>query len=527
MGTQGSMFPLEGFEPGNPHLPDEETHYSDEGVPEGGRSGGGHAGIGAERQEDSLETTVNPEQGADVPEEAPFHIVEQAKGGQPDSIYERTGLKGPFEPGPLALIFPDIPVEDLADDIRANGLLEDITVAGIPLAIIDGKRRHKACLAAGVSPKYRLLRRDMDPKAYVWARNGERRNLTKSQKALAFAGLFPNWTPGRPPKHGENSSALNSFPGATQGEAAKSGGISRTLVSGAVKLVKEGTPELTEAVKQDVITLSDALKREVIGAPREVHQQALALVRDGAARTAAAAVARVLEGHSEEGSEGISEANPPTRFGENAMFHVCSVTDLGKHVPPGTVDLIVACPPTDARPAIFSDLGALATCVLTETGVMVVALEDTGRLPEVLSRLRKEVPEWIIELSLLFPSPIGDSGEPHWIDRRRVALLVFGRPMARLTVSEDVIEVPYPGIDGDGGPPGIEDGLALLLERFSSHGQVVCDPMIQGKTGVVSAALDLGCAFVGADEDQSLIDLVLERLTGAVAKVEGQKESVQ
>ena len=523
------MFPSENFEVGSTHLPDEETDGAAEAVSQDDRIDG-HSSVQGEPPVESSETPAESEPGSSAAEETAVRAGEQAEGGEVASIYESTGLEGPFEWDPVVLIFPDVPQEGfdaLVADIAANGLREEITVAGSPPKVIDGKHRERACLKAGVKPRYRLLRRDIDPRPYVWSENGERRDLDKSRKALAFAELFPDWTPGRPPKQGGNCSILNSFPGATQGEVAKAKGFSRTLFSGAVKLVNSGRPELIEAAREGVVTLSDALSKEVIGAPREVHQQALALVRDGTERTAAAAVARVLEEHPEQEDEQIPETGPPTSFGEHGAFHACSVAELGNRLEPATVDLIVACPPADARLAIFSDLGALASRVLTETGVMVVALVDKERLPEVLSRLPRKEPEWIIELSLLFPSPIGNSGEPHWIGRRWVALLVCGRPKARLTVSEDVIEVPAPGIDGDGGPPELEDGVALLVERFSSHGQVVCDPMLRGKSGVVSAALDLDCTFVGADDDQSRIDLVLEQLTGSVTEVEGQEGSVQ
>ena len=513
MDTQSSMFPLEEFEPGSPPLPDEENHCNEERVP---GDGGGRAGIGAERQEDGLETTADTEQRADVPEEASVPIAEQAEGEEPDPIYQRTGLKGPFQLSPLALIFPDALVEDLAANIKAHGLLEEITAAGDPPLVIDGKRRLKASPLAGVEPRYRLLRGGMDPRAYVWAKNGERRDLSKSQKALAFAELFPNWHPGRPPKIKENCRISDNSPPATQGEAAKARSISRQLVSGAVKLVNSDVPELTEAVRQDVITLNDALNKDVLGAPREVQRQALALVRSGAERTASAAVAKVQEESSEQGDEHDPEADPPTTFGENATFHSCSVADLRKRLQPGTADLIVACPPPDARLNIFTDLGALANHVLSKAGVMVVAMADTGRQPEVLSRLLKEGLEWIMELSLLFPAPIATSGEPHWIDIRRVALLVSGKSQAELKITQDVIEAPGPVASGEADALAIEDGMELIVNRFASPGQVVCIPMLQGASSMVVAALKAGCTVIGADEDQSCIDLVLEQLRGAM-----------
>ena len=103
---------------------------------------------------------------------------------------------------------PDLPQEDvdaLVVSIGNNGLLEEITVAGDPPKVIDGKQREIACRRAGVPPKYRLLRGGIDRRTYVWAKNGVRRDLTQSQKALAAAELFPSPAPGRPHKHGRNS----------------------------------------------------------------------------------------------------------------------------------------------------------------------------------------------------------------------------------------------------------------------------------------------------------------------------------
>lgn len=287
-------------------------------------------------------------------------------------------------------------------------------------------------------------------------------------------------------------------------------------VSGAVKLVNSDVPELTEAVRQDVITLNDALKNNVLGSPREVHRQALALVRSGAERTASAAVARVLGDHSEQEDEQASETGPPATFGENATFHACSVAGLRKRLEPGTADLIVACPPPDAQLNIFTDLGSVSNHVLSNTGVMVAAIADTGREPEVLSRLLKSGLEWIMELSLLFPAPIATSGEPNWIDIRRVALLVCGKARAELKITQDVIEAPGPGASCEADAPALEDGLGLMVNLFASQGQVVCIPTLQGASRMVAAAVKAGCRVIGADEDHSRIDLALEQLRGAV-----------
>ena len=481
-----------------------------------------HAGIGEGQEQDGTETPVDSGQGSSAPDRVAVGIGEQAESGETESVYESTGLEGPFELSPLALIFPCQTQEGLgalAANIEANGLLEEITVWGNPPQVVDGKQRERACLRAGVQPRYRRLREDIDPRDYVWAKNGARRDLTPSQKALAAAELFPGSTPGRPPAQGGNCAILRNFPQVTQGEAARARGVSRRLFSDAVKIASEdgpAVPEVREAVRQSIVTLSDAARKKVAGAPPEVQRKALALVKDGKVRTMATAVARVLEEIPEPPCEQEPETGPPTAFMESGLFHRCSVADLRMRLKPGTVDLIVAFPPAAARLAIFSGLGALATRVLTEAGMMVLGVVDTGRLPEVLARLPRDGPEWIMECSLLFPAPIAASGEPHRIDIRRVALLVCGKAGARLKRGEDVIEVPAPGGGAASLPLELGDGMALVVRRFASQGQVVLDPMVHGRSGVVSAAVRGGCTFIGADEDQSRIDLVLEQLRRAV-----------
>ena len=104
----------------------------------------------------------------------------------------------------------------LAANVEAIGILEEPTLAWTqgtenPPEVIDGKRIIQAAEIAGVQPTYRLLHRDIYPRDYVWAKNGERRNLSTSQKALAFALLYPKLGPGRPPGPAENCQIFDSF----------------------------------------------------------------------------------------------------------------------------------------------------------------------------------------------------------------------------------------------------------------------------------------------------------------------------
>ena len=101
---------------------------------------------------------------------------------------------------------------------------------------------------------------------------------------------------------------------------------------------------------------------------------------------------------------------------------------------------------------------------------------------------------------------------------RRAALLVCGKPGTRLEGECDVIDVPTPGGDTAGRPLELEDGMPLVVQWFASQSQVVCDPMLCGRSRVALAVLGAGCTFIGADEDQSSIDLLLEQVNGSLSE---------
>jgi ParB-like chromosome segregation protein Spo0J len=101
---------------------------------------------------------------------------------------------------PLAAIFPLLPDDELADlaaSIKLNGQRDPIilgewqdddgrTIKGV----IDGRNRLRACKLAEITPKFEQLN-GADPKALIWDRNVFRRNVTMSQRAMAWAKLYP------------------------------------------------------------------------------------------------------------------------------------------------------------------------------------------------------------------------------------------------------------------------------------------------------------------------------------------------
>lgn len=88
----------------------------------------------------------------------------------------------------------DDELAELVASIGTNGLRDPITVGiiGAQRWIVDGRNRERACELAGVAPAYEEIEfaDEEELRAFVADRN-ERRNISKGQKAMAYALLFP------------------------------------------------------------------------------------------------------------------------------------------------------------------------------------------------------------------------------------------------------------------------------------------------------------------------------------------------
>jgi hypothetical protein len=83
---------------------------------------------------------------------------------------------------PLADAFPMMvgtEFDELVADIKAHGLIEPIVVHED--MVLDGRNRHRACIAAGVEPTFRPFTGD-DAAVYVISANIYRRHLNREQR---------------------------------------------------------------------------------------------------------------------------------------------------------------------------------------------------------------------------------------------------------------------------------------------------------------------------------------------------------
>ena len=73
------------------------------------------------------------------------------------------------------------------DDIATHGLKHPITL--YDGKILDGRNRYRACLDAGIEPRFEKYSGD-DPVTYAASMNLSRRHLTASQKATVWHPYF-------------------------------------------------------------------------------------------------------------------------------------------------------------------------------------------------------------------------------------------------------------------------------------------------------------------------------------------------
>lgn len=158
-----------------------------------------------------------------------------------------------LEVHPYAARFPlmsDEELQDLAEDIKANGLKEPI-VLDSDGTLIDGRNRCAACKILGIEPKSIVLNGDADQIKFVISLNINRRHLSVSQRAMLAALSIPL-----------SNEALPKRPG-VQKEAAEQAGVKKQKISWAMA-VRKWAPLSVENVISGTISLDKAYE-EALG----------------------------------------------------------------------------------------------------------------------------------------------------------------------------------------------------------------------------------------------------------------------
>lgn len=196
-------------------------------------------------------------------------------------------------------------IQDLADDIQANGLKQPI-VTDVNGKILDGRNRHAACVIAEIKPVYEpLVGSDEELLAYVVSSNLKRRHLTTSQRAMVAEKLLPIYEAqaakrqkATQPKKGQNVSTqvpANLPEPENKGDARDKAGaamnVSGTAVGMAAKVRAKAVPKIVNAVETGAVSVSAAAAVAELPQPvqEEIIEQGPAAVRQEAAKIREAA----------------------------------------------------------------------------------------------------------------------------------------------------------------------------------------------------------------------------------------------
>jgi len=141
----------------------------------------------------------------------------------------------------------------LVSDIRANGLLEPITLC--EGKILDGRNRYAACLELGIEPRYREWNNESSPIAYVVSLNLARRHLTSSQRAVIALEVEKQLAEERK-KTINNGEIIPQFFGKTSDITAKIVDVNPHYITDAKRIAQEA-PEYVEKIRAGEMTIPE------------------------------------------------------------------------------------------------------------------------------------------------------------------------------------------------------------------------------------------------------------------------------
>lgn len=172
---------------------------------------------------------------------------------------------------PICGLFPMMSPDEfsrLQRDIENNGLKVPIVV--FDGQVIDGRNRLLACERAGITPQFSDWDGVGSLVGHVWSLNGERRDLTPSQRACIAVEMLPlieqeaakREAKGRPKKGSQKVDYVpDQNDGKAAAEAAAITGTNRQYVADAKK-TKEEDPDEFERMKAGAVTVTQVKRKK-------------------------------------------------------------------------------------------------------------------------------------------------------------------------------------------------------------------------------------------------------------------------
>lgn len=184
-----------------------------------------------------------------------------------------------FQVHPAAAVYPLLEgdeLAELADDVKANGMRDPITLVDIgkQTFLLDGRNRGRACEVAKLKPSFESYTGPTDIASlvnFVVSKNDRRRHYSKQVRAM-IASDMATLRQGQTGKFAGDGAI-------TQAQAAKIERVSERMVRFAGVVKQEGTAKLRDAVMRNKIAL-DAAADAAMKLPRakqdEIAEKALA-----------------------------------------------------------------------------------------------------------------------------------------------------------------------------------------------------------------------------------------------------------
>ncbi len=202
----------------------------------------------------------------------------------------------------VANLFPLMSPEEYAGlvaDIRIHGLREPIwTHEG---KIIDGRNRYKACLEAGVDPRFQAWDGTSSLVAFVVSLNVQRRHLTSSQKAVIALDVERELAQEAKQRQGARTDLAGNIPqtfaessGEAREQAARLVGTNRQYVSDVKKLSKTN-PEAVSLVRDGSLTIPEV--KRAMRLPESQRANVFEKLASGEAKTVNSARRAVQRGN--------------------------------------------------------------------------------------------------------------------------------------------------------------------------------------------------------------------------------------
>jgi hypothetical protein len=159
-----------------------------------------------------------------------------------------------------------VPLQELADDIRQNGLAYHI-MRDAEGVILDGRNRLRACEIANVEPRFDVYQ-GINPVGFIVSANLKRRHLDASQRAMAAAKLATLAHGGD--RRSDQAATIAACSGrvdcaaeeqVTQAKAAAMLNVSERSIRHAVVVRDCGNSDLIKKVEQGELSVSAAAKQ--------------------------------------------------------------------------------------------------------------------------------------------------------------------------------------------------------------------------------------------------------------------------